>query len=57
MLENALREHKFKYIKMSMEGPVNVLFEYLSLVSDAYPNWQYEYELLNDFIPNCPKYK
>jgi len=56
-LEKALRRHKFREIQMYSEGPVSVLIEYFSLVSDAYPNWQNEYTLLNDFIPNCSEYK
>lgn len=57
MLEKALRRHKFREIQMYAEGPIHVLIEYFSLVSDAYPNWQNEYRLLNDFIRNCSKYK
>lgn len=57
MLEKALRRHKFREIQMYSEGPVNVLIEYFSLVSDAYPNWQNEYVLLNKYIPNCTEYK
>lgn len=56
-LEKALRRYKFREIQMYSEGSVNVLIEYFSLVSDAYPNWQDEYRLLNDFIPNCTVYK
>lgn len=57
LLEKALRRHRFREIQMYSEGPVNVLIVYFSMVSDAYPNWQNEYALLNDFIPNCTQYK
>lgn len=31
----------------------DLLCSYLSEFSDAYPNWQREYEALNKFIPMC----
>jgi len=33
--------------------PVELLFAYLSDFSDAHPNWQAEYAVLNKFIPMC----
>ncbi len=32
---------------------VELLFSYLTDFSDAFPNWQREYAVLNDFIPEC----
>jgi hypothetical protein len=32
---------------------VEILFAYLSIVSEAHPNWQREYTALNKFIPMC----
>lgn len=33
------------------EGRADALIDFLSLFSDAFPNWQLEYETLSDFIP------
>ena len=33
------------------EARCAVLFDYLSKVSDAFPNWQREYEALNELVP------
>lgn len=55
-LEKLLRSYKFREIQFYTEGPINVLIAYFSIVSDALPNWQKEYELLNNFIPNCNDY-
>lgn len=32
-------------------GRCTVIFDFLSLVSDAFPNWQHEYEALNEIVP------
>ena len=38
-------------IAISYEGRAEALIDFLSLFSDAFPNWQPEYETLSDFIP------
>lgn len=62
-LEEALRgsprpgmvdiELKSRNMKMDIETPVGTIIDYFSEVSDAYPNWQPEFKILNKFIPNC----
>ena len=50
-LKNALLEEKYQIGANSRH--VDLLFSYLSEFSDACPNWQAEYSLLNRFIPQC----
>ena len=50
-LKKALIQDKYKpELKAS---PVELLFSYISEFSDAFPNWQREYDALNRFIPLC----
>jgi|GEM_PF-846427 hypothetical protein len=55
-LENTLRANRSINMQMEVEGPPNAIIQYFSQISDAYPNWQPEYKILNEFIPNCPQY-
>lgn len=56
-LEEALKTYRFGAMIMHSRDPVKILFGFFSIVSEAFPNWQNEYALLNDFIPSCTKYK
>jgi len=51
----ALKEAVFAERAEAARGgkPVELLFAYLSDVSDAHPNWQAEYAVLKKFIPMC----
>ncbi len=37
--------------ELNENGKAFVVIEFLSLFSDAFPNWQKEYEVLNRFVP------
>lgn len=50
-LSKTLKEDGFKNQDRDEKGDAWVVTEYLSLFSDAYPNWQEEYGTLNRFIP------
>ncbi len=50
-LEHALAQDGFMMKELNQKGEIYVLIEFLSLFSDAYPNWQKEYDTLNRFIP------
>lgn len=52
-LENELRTNRSLNLQMDVEGPSNAIRQYFSRISDAYPNWQPEYKILNEFIPKC----
>lgn len=49
LLREALREDKF--MENEREKGDFIVIKYLSLFSDAFPNWQEEYETLNRLIP------
>ena len=49
-LVRALKQDGFMANELSQKGEVYVLIEFLSLFSDAFPNWQKEYETLNRLI-------
>lgn len=51
-LSRALRTDGFS-TNFQAESDTEILFIYLSAFSDAFPNWQPEYETLNRFIPQC----
>lgn len=51
-LQKALREDGFLEQERGENGDIWVTVEYLSLFSDAFPNWQKEYETLNRLIPH-----
>ena len=50
-LSKALKEDGFLEHKRVQNGDAWIVIEYLSLFSDAFPNWQEEYATLNRFIP------
>lgn len=50
LLRKALKEDGFMQTENS--GKDFAVIEYLSLFSDAFPNWQQEYEALNRLIPH-----
>ena len=50
-LHKALIEDNYKPTLNA--SPVEFLFSYISEFSDAFPNWQREYDALNRFIPLC----
>lgn len=50
-LRRALEQDGFMMKELNQKREVYVLIEFLSLFSDAYPNWQKEYDTLNRFIP------
>lgn len=50
-LDRALNEDGFMLNEMNEKGKAFVVIEFLSLFSDAFPNWQKEYEVLNRFVP------
>lgn len=50
-LARALKQDGFMSDELNQKGEEYVLIEFLSLFSDAFPNWQKEYETLNRFIP------
>lgn len=52
-LESTLRYENFK---PKLTSPIDLLFSYISEFSDAFPNWQREYDALNRFIPQCFDY-
>lgn len=51
-LQKALKEDGFLEQNRNENGDVWIIVEYLSLFSDAFPNWQPEYEVLNRLIPH-----
>lgn len=51
-LRDALTESNYSQVR-SEKSQATILFAYLSEFSDAFPNWQPEYETLNSFIPKC----
>ena len=50
-LSRALKQDGFMIKEMKEKGQAFVVIEFLSLFSDAFPNWQKEYEALNHFVP------
>ena len=50
-LSRALKQEGFMREEMEEKGQAYVVIEFLSLFSDAFPNWQKEYEALNRFVP------
>ena len=50
-LSRALKQDGFMQDEMEEKGQAFVVIEFLSLFSDAFPNWQKEYEALNRFVP------
>lgn len=52
-LEKALEQDGFMLNEKKKNGKAWVLIEYFSLFSDAFPNWQKEYQTLSKFIPKC----
>jgi hypothetical protein len=50
-LSRALKQDGFMRQEMEEKGQAFVVIEFLSLFSDAFPNWQKEYEALNRFVP------
>lgn len=51
-LKKALRDDNFLEQEVDKKGSTWITVEYLSLFSDAFPNWQPEYEILNRLIPH-----
>jgi hypothetical protein len=51
-LQRALIEDGFLEQKRDKNGDIWITIEYLSLFSDTFPNWQPEYEVLNQLIPH-----
>ena len=47
----ALRSDQFMPEEMERKGEVFVFVEFFSLFSDAFPNWQKEYDAVNRFVP------
>lgn len=41
------------FMHRPMHGPAWRMIEYFSHISDAFPNWQKEYEALNTLIPSA----
>jgi hypothetical protein len=52
LLRNALKEDKFMETESNEKDDALIVTAYLSLFSDAFPNWQQEYETLNRLIPH-----
>jgi|AntRauTorcE11898_2_1112593.scaffolds.fasta_scaffold44298_1 hypothetical protein len=52
-LRDALENDNFLVREMNEKGHSWSVIEYLSHISNAYPNWQKEYKALNSFIPRC----
>ena len=50
-LRDALEQDGFMMKERKEKGEAYVLIEFLSLFSDAFPNWQKEYDTLNHIIP------
>ena len=50
-LARALRSDGFLASERNSRGEFYVLVEFLSLFSDAFPNWQKEYKILNQYLP------
>jgi hypothetical protein len=50
-LSSALEEDGFMREEAAEKGSAYVVIEFLSMFSDAFPNWQREYESLNRLIP------
>ncbi len=47
----ALNADNFMTDEMKKYGNEFAVIEFFSLFSDVFPNWQKEYEALNDFVP------
>lgn len=47
----ALKFDKFMSEEIAQKGEPFVFIEFFSSFSDAFPNWQKEYEALNRFVP------
>ncbi len=47
----ALRFDQFMPEETEKRGEAFVFVEFFSLFSDAFPNWQKEYDALNRFVP------
>ena len=52
-LNRTLKNDGFMSDHLKVHGDAWIVIEYLSLYSDAFPNWQDEYHALNKFIPKC----
>lgn len=50
-MRRALRLDQFMSKEIDQKGDAFVFIEFFSLFSDAYPNWQKEYDALNRFAP------
>lgn len=50
-LAKALKYDGFMSSERDQKGDAFVFIEFFSLFSDAFPNWQKEYEALNRFVP------
>lgn len=50
-LARALKFDEFMSNERAQKGEAFVFIEFFSLFSDAFPNWQKEYEALNRFVP------
>jgi hypothetical protein len=50
-LLNALLADGFMSEQLTKYGPTWIIFDYMSLFSDAFPNWQDKYHFLNKFVP------
>ncbi|MBS0498178.1 MAG: hypothetical protein JSR51_11095 [Proteobacteria bacterium] len=50
-LLQALRFDQFMTEEMNQQGELFVFMEFFSLFSDAFPNWQKEYDALNRLVP------
>jgi len=50
-LSKALEKDGFLQEEINQKGRAWVMIEYLSLFSNAFPNWQEEYRVLNKFVP------
>ncbi|MBS0587040.1 MAG: hypothetical protein JSS37_03590 [Proteobacteria bacterium] len=51
-LLQALRFDQFMTEEMDQQGELFVFMEFFSLFSDAFPNWQKEYDALNRLVPH-----